>query len=250
MYKLMVVDDEQTICDGLKELINWGEYGVQLIGTSQDGMEAFCKAKEEDPDIILTDIMMPRMNGIELLKKVYEEKMDVRFIFMSAYGEFAYAREAMRYGVKHYLLKPFNEEQIIEAINELCGELVKRNVTHNFLPHKEYSEVTKNVLEIAEKELSNSELSLKWIAENFLFMNVDYISRKFSHDTGQKFTDYLRAIRMERARELLLSDKNTNIYIVAAETGFGNNPQYFSQIFKNMTGLSPTEYVKKLRFSE
>lgn len=246
MYKLMIVDDEKVMCELLPEIINWKELDVEVAGICKNGLEAYEKSKEVQPDIILTDIKMPGMNGLELIKKLTEDGTTARFILLSAYGEFEYACEAMKYNVKHYLLKPCNEEQIEQAVREICSELVhKRATEQRNEPEQAYSEITKKILRIVEEELENTNLSLKWIAENRLFMNVDYISRKFSSDTGQKFSNYLNAVRMNKARELLISQKVNNINTLAEQVGYGNNPQYFSQIFKKMTGLSPTEYMKK-----
>ncbi|MDY3920386.1 MAG: response regulator [Candidatus Limivivens sp.] len=247
MYKLMIVDDEKAMCELLAEIIPWKELGVEVIGTCKNGFDACEKAMELHPDIMLTDIMMPGMNGLELIRRLTEEGEETRFILLSAYGEFEYARQAMKYNVKHYLLKPCNEEQIKQAVSEICSELVRNHaLDQKKEPEKRYSDITKKVLHLVEEELANTELSLKWIAENRLFMNVDYISKKFSADTGQKFSTYLNAFRMNKARELLISGEYTNIYAVADAVGYGNNPQYFSQIFKKMTGVSPTEYIKKM----
>lgn len=248
MYKLMIVDDEKSMCEILAEVIPWNDLGVEVVGTCKNGIEAYETARKLHPDIMLTDIMMPGINGIELIKKLTEDGLEIRFILLSAYGEFEYARQAMKYNVKHYLLKPCNEEQIVQAVSEICGELVRIHAGMQKTGSvKRYSDITKKILRIVEEELANTDLSLKWIAENRLFLNADYISRKFFGDTGQKFSDYLNAYRMNQARELLLSERFDNIYAVADEVGYGNNPQYFSRIFKKVTGLSPTEYMKMNR---
>ena len=248
MYKLMIVDDEKAMCEILAEIIDWEELGVKVVDTCKNGLEAYESARKLHPDIMLTDIRMPGMNGIELIERLTEEGEKIRFILLSAYGEFEYARRAMKYNVKHYLLKPCNEEQILQAVSEICGELVRMNVSGQTLELKQqYSEVTRKVLGIVEEELARDELSLKWIAENRLFMNVDYISRKFLSDTGQKFSTYLNAFRINKARELLISHEHSNMYDIADLVGYGNNPRYFSQIFKRVTGFTPTEYVKKMR---
>lgn len=249
MYKLMAVDDEKAMCDVLAEIIPWEELGVEFVGCCTNGPDAYKMALELKPDIIMTDIKMPGMNGIELMKKLTEAGLKSRFLLLSAYAEFEYARAAMKYNVKHYLLKPCNEEQIQQAVSEICGELVRQKAMEQDKGDyaEGYSDITKKVLRIVEGELANSDLSLKWIAEEKLFMNVDYISKKFSTDTGQRFSVYLNALRLNKAKELLVSSENSNVYLIAEEIGYGNNPQYFSQVFKKMTGLSPTEYKKKMR---
>ncbi len=246
MYQLMIVDDEKAMCELLAEIIPWEDVGVSVAGICKNGLEAYEKAMELKPDMILTDIKMPGIDGIELIRRLSGEGLKTRFILLSAYGEFEYARQAMKYNVKHYLLKPCNEEQILQAVSEICAELVSANAEdQKQKPKKRYSDITRSVLKIVEESLADPELSLKWIAENRLFMNADYISRKFSQDTGQKFSTYLNAFRMNRARTLLLSQEYHNIYDIADQVGYGNNPRYFSQIFKKVTGVSPTEYIKR-----
>jgi two-component system response regulator YesN len=92
--------------------------------------------------------------------------------------------------------------------------------------------------------LSDSNLSLKWIAENVLYMNVDYVSKKFFKETGTKFSNYLTEIRIQKAKELLLGSDSDKIQDIAEMVGCGNNPQYFSQLFKKTTGMTPSAYIK------
>ena len=101
-----------------------------------------------------------------------------------------------------------------------------------------------------EEHLDDPNLTLKWIAENYLFMNVDYVSKRFIKETGQKFSAYLTALRIQKAKQLLADGHSEQIQWVAQQVGCGNNPQYFSQIFKKSTGLTPSAYAKKLNGGE
>ena len=97
-----------------------------------------------------------------------------------------------------------------------------------------------------QENLADPRISLKWLAENYLFMNVDYVSREFVRQTGEKFSAFLNRTRMERAKELLRENREEKIYNVAQQVGCGNNPQYFGQLFKKYTNMTPSEYVKGL----
>ena len=110
----------------------------------------------------------------------------------------------------------------------------------------EYKNFIEQTLQYVDDNLSNPNLSLKWIAENYLYMNVDYLSKQFIKETGYKFSYYLTSKRMEKAKQLLLQDTTKNIYDVAEQVGCGNNPQYFSQIFKKYTGMTPTTYMNRV----
>lgn len=100
------------------------------------------------------------------------------------------------------------------------------------------------VISLVDEYLSNPNLSLKWIAENHLYMNVDYLSKQFVKQTGVKFSSYLASKRMEKAKELLLNGNNEKISEIAEQVGCGDNPQYFSQLFKKYAGMTPSAYLK------
>ena len=122
MLKLIIADDERIIRETISHLIDWKTYGIELAGLCRDGIEAYDMILDESPDIVLTDIKMPGLSGLELIERVNRTNQDIVFILLSGYGEFSYAREAMKYGVRHYLLKPCNEEQIISSIRQASEE--------------------------------------------------------------------------------------------------------------------------------
>ncbi|MEK4436392.1 MULTISPECIES: response regulator [Paenibacillus] len=122
MYKVLLVDDEWMILDGIASVMSWNRLGTELIGTAQDGLEALAFIELQRPDIIITDIRMPGMDGLQLVEAVTEMYQDISFVMLTGFTEFEYAKRAMQYGVKHYLLKPCSEESLMEAIAELVGE--------------------------------------------------------------------------------------------------------------------------------
>lgn len=512
MYKLLIVDDERIIRETIATLIDWEAIGIEVIGAAENGYEAYDIIVDNCPDIVMTDIKMPGYSGVELIEKVRLINDTTQFVILSGYGEFEFAKIAMRQGVKHYLLKPCNESQIIETIleviddlenqairpskssniieekailfhatmisivndylytvepghdlsklyksyehiinfnrfsfttikifsnnkhdvvdtisrffesdksnnssivvnntycisdfgylgsnnsgflffrhrkenqfeNFLLDNLAKHSVTveliQNFtdlktfldysLPeirvndivyysngknsvainnlknfiidiqnhfnslltdtesfensfanlHKTLSEISdkKNLKQIAislllsinsannysiinfniaefiieiskattkneilsslkntviaishnnaNKEFSNRisskiktfvleniadpRLSLRYIADHVLYMNEDYIGRRFRKETKMRFSHYLTITRVEEAKKILLTSEDATITDIASQVGFGNNPKYFSQIFKKTTGLSPSEFKDSYR---
>ncbi len=507
MLKLLIADDEKAIRETICSFIDWKSLDIDVIGTARDGIEAYNMILDQYPDIVLTDIRMPGLSGLDLIEKMHEINEDTQFIILSGYNEFEYAKTAMKYGVRHYLLKPCSEDQIINSIREIQSEyqhqlltkniveehvqmksqmltnmiinIINRylahsadapeNVIQNYFrdyrkyfdltdapvdvfylyyvedrnqadafhqilqfwideypgihPHllyvhntlilffrsfqesypkleqfldslhfseeatspspqhlvfsdlmqalnkitgqirryesilycsgqanipisnsnnllksiqdciqgifktdssgtpaihtlieliehlqnidllkqiapsiimtavsdisafhvvnavdflmglnqlenpEEYKEAliqkildlhqlatsTKSTGDISDRikryvndHISNSELSLKWIAEHEFYMNVDYLSKKFVKETGQKFSSYLTEMRVNKAKELMSSADTDTISNIAELVGCGNNPMYFSQIFKKVTGMSPTSYLKQL----
>ncbi|MFD2213495.1 response regulator transcription factor [Metabacillus endolithicus] len=133
MYRVLLVDDERIILEGISSIINWGELGTSLIGTARNGLEAYDFIMKEQPDIVICDIKMPGMNGLQLVEKMAAEKPSIKFIILSGFNEFNYAKQAMEYGVKHYLLKPCNENSIMDALNKVIDELKRDAKKEEFL---------------------------------------------------------------------------------------------------------------------
>lgn len=508
MLKLLIADDERMIRESISALIDWNSLGIELIGICSDGIEAYNMILDETPDIVLTDIRMPGISGLELVERISQTDMDTQFIILSGFGEFEYAKQAMKYRVHHYLLKPSNEEQIIESMKDVIKECYHRrafqalkdrqkaltnNLHHSVLANiineriflqesserafdsysgfmdffntgyemcylhyleeehltsvldrvyrymtehapgiAVYSIYVKNTLilffeshqvsydqldafmhtisaegptvelhyrrtaftnlstlieilvskigrygiiyfmnglqpvpicnyknliskieqlttsllhakaperkaclkelkrtlngisnldflkqtgsrmlikftagnrycssleateylmalneqtnpedartmlmekvlkildrpldnpqcyspfiakamQYVENNLDNPNLTLKWIAENYLFMNVDYVSARFIKETRQRFSNYLTTLRIQKAKQLLTKGNKEQIQQVAEQVGCGNNPQYFSQIFKKHTGMTPSAYARKIHGGE
>ncbi|MCJ7839770.1 response regulator [Lederbergia sp. NSJ-179] len=133
MYKVLLVDDEINILQGIALLVNWEKYGTKLIAEAYHGKMALDFVEKEVPDIVITDIKMPGMNGIELIGKIHAAYPQVKFIILSGYDEFEFAKTAMAYGVKHYLLKPSNEMKIEQALLEVVEEVDEQNRTQQFI---------------------------------------------------------------------------------------------------------------------
>ncbi len=508
MLKLMIADDERMIRESISTLIDWKSLGIELIGTCSDGIEAYNMILDETPDIVLTDIRMPGLSGLELVSRISQTDLSTQFIILSGFGEFEYAKQAMKYRVHHYLLKPCNEGQIIESMKDVVKEYYHRrafqdlkdrqkaltdNLHYSVLanvinegiflqesserewdsysgfmdffntgyemcylhyleeeyltsvlnqvsfymkehapgitvyslyvkntmvlffeshqvsyemfdafmkslsPHEASSglsyvrvtyaslssliesltskirrygmiyfmnglqpvpvcnyknliskieqlttslmqpenpqadifleelkntlnninsldflkqagsrmvikfttgnqyysslEATEYLMSLneqtdienlrtmlidkilyilarpfenpqccspfiekvmlhVENNLNNPNLTLKWIAENYLFMNVDYVSARFIKETKQRFSNYLTALRIQKAKQLLTEDSTAQIQEVAEQVGCGNNPQYFSQIFKKHTRMTPSAFVKLINGRE
>lgn len=509
MLRLLIADDEKIIRETLCSIIDWKSLDIEVVGVCKNGLEAYDTILDEYPDIVLTDISMPKLSGLELIQKITQNHDNIQFIIISGYQDFSYAREAMKYGIKHYILKPCNEQEIIEAVKDsikehyrkssrkdselkfpFSGGDMKKNLmydilmqllssdlpteklpslyeTHldfyhtpyhlcyiffleetfisacltlmqrffdkhhisfsfayiyvknsllffftdppegfsisselaNFfaehmpespctfleetyaslLPLLEtvcrkvkryetiylysgthpiticnYNYVFQKTLEISDqlaketdeklhqnlleelkqllisvknleflrslvnslllKTMQNSSasptvelanfmmftasvssnqeicdflfeklemlyptpvissgklkpfiqeildytnehigdcnLTLKWIVENQLFMNVDYVSRQFVLQTGIKFSAYLNELRIKKAKQLLINCDAEKIYSIAEQVGCGNNPQYFSHLFKKYTKMTPKEYITKMKMED
>lgn len=119
MLKLLIADDEKTICFLIARLLDWKKLGFEIIGMAYTGVDAFEMIKKEQPDVIISDIRMPGYDGIELIKKTKEAQIEAEFVMISGFRQFEYAQNAMKYGVKYYLLKPIEEDKLLEIAQEI-----------------------------------------------------------------------------------------------------------------------------------
>ncbi|MDR2022949.1 MAG: response regulator [Hungatella sp.] len=501
MLRLMIVDDEQIIREALSQMIDYESIGYKLIATAKNGMEAYDIICDDYPDVVITDIRMPILNGLDLIERSIKSDSHITFILLSGYNDFEYAKQAMKYGVRYYLLKPTDKNELVESLVSIRKErheeeesrkmqqqdfliglhfpleqsfimealehqdsfsavfrkyqgllslpknciyacicsfveesylksficdvrklledskvplqfsiLYVKNTAILIFPaftlaiqermesaitslrypgqsvtfeakflHRDSAEklfqeiiqkvsrferilligegedaheirnhiaspwmisrledsitsavdtiqagelldsvfmdsiplstarnlalglflqtgpereklpvdaacdffrrlyscdtvsgirellrvvlVRKDTVCGAHKASSNiallkayirehlysENLSLKWLAENYLFVSVGYLSKQFVKEEGMHFSDYLNKERMEEAIRLMTYYHSDNIKHIARQVGFGSNPQYFSQVFKRYTGFPPTEYIEKLK---
>ena len=113
MFKIFLVDDEELVIKSLKARVNWNEYGFEIVGYALNGADAFEAIASLKPDVVFTDIRMPGMSGLELIKNLKDTFSRALFIVVSGYAEFAFAQKAINYGAFGYCLKPFDDEEII-----------------------------------------------------------------------------------------------------------------------------------------
>ena len=252
MIRALIVDDERIKRNAIAALIDWDKLKIELIGKESNGKNAYEKIKSSPkiPDIIITDIKMPVMDGLELIEKIKSEYPNIIFIVLSGFDYFEYAKKAMQYGVKYYLLKPVSEEEISDALIKASKEVIYNIQLSELLnlkklkeeQSKNYGEIVNKIIETIDAYIDDKNMSLKWIAENIIFMNEDYLSKLFQKETGQKFNSYLLTKKVNMAKELLIFDSNKKIYEIFDQLGFDTNSRYFSQVFKKYTGLTPSEY--------
>ena len=239
MYSLVLIDDEAEMIDNLKKFIPFNDLNIKLLGCAQNGILGLKCIEEFNPDIVISDINMPGMSGVEMLKHLADK--DIKLIFLTGHADFEYAKMAISYGVVDYLLKPIFPQDVISSL-EKCIRLIKKEGT----PVNEESttpidEKTSNPIVIKMKEYieENFEnVSLDKVA-SFLDMSEDHIRKLFKGETGVNFKQYILSFRMEKAKELLESRKY-KVYEVAEMVGY-RDIKTFRDMFKEHFGISPSE---------
>lgn len=256
MLRVLIADDEEVIRKGIASLVDWSSLGMELVGVAATGGEAYRLLLERQPEIVVTDIKMPEMDGLSLVARAAAEGIETVFVILSGYAEFEFARRAMRYGVRHYLLKPTDEVELSAVLRGIAAEIAANGVDaageaaagpadlpggvpEHHASHAE--EVVKRLAAYVQGHLDHEGLTLQWISENVVYFNPDYLGRLFKRVRGETFSQYLLRERIRAARRLLL-EGDLKVSEVAREVGFGPNAQYFSQVFKHHTGVTPREY--------
>lgn len=243
MYKLMIVEDEPLERMALRKIIERKYFNINVAEDARNGNEAVEKAKIYRPHIILMDIKMPEMGGLEAQKRIIKLLPKVKTIILSAYDEFDYAREAIKYGVVEYLLKPVKPDDLVQAIDAVIERLSrdKSNGIQNETDDMVGADILKKVLYFIDQNYC-SELKLNTVAE-FAHLNPQYLSRYFKKEMGITFTDYVTKLRMEKAKKLL-AETDYPIYRIALELGF-SDPSYFNKVFTKYENQPPNKYKQQ-----
>lgn len=247
MLDIIVVEDEAPIRDWIAYTISNISDEFNVLASSSNGKEAYELALNLKPKVIISDIKMPIMGGIELTKKIKEVFPDIYVILLTNYAEFSYAKEAISCGVYEYLVKsdirPKELKEILDKVNESVKELEKNKVSRlqkdsTLSESKDgYSKTIKKSIDYIHKNYKQH-ISLQDIS-NYVFLSHEYFSRLFKEEVGENFSSYLTNYRMKKAESLI---KNTDMKIsqIAIEVGY-TNASYFSRSYKKFKGISPED---------
>lgn len=126
MYRVMIIDDDKTIREHLKEIIPWKELGLELVAEASEGEEAMACFVQEEPHIIITDINIPLIDGMELARRFSEREKDIQVILITGFGTLDYAREAIKAGTVDFLLKPIEVDELLNALNKAIENIKKK----------------------------------------------------------------------------------------------------------------------------
>lgn len=243
MYKLVLVDDEIEIRNGLKNYFPWHDIGFEVVGTFGNGQQALDFITRNDVDVVLTDIKMPVMGGIELIRRIRELNIDIECMLLSGYKEFEYAKSAMEMGVKNYIVKPTKYQQLFEIFTKLRMELDRKqtSVTEKSGGADDFKDANALLVEKIKNFVNQNyrDITLEKTAEH-VRLNPYYLSSFFHQQTGEKFYDYVLRVKMKKASELLCKT-NKKIYEISEMVGY-TNANSFSRTFKNYYSLNPKEY--------
>ena len=246
--KVLLVEDEFLARELIKDILCKHSDDFTLIGEFSSAVEALDSFDECVPDIVITDINMPAINGIEMSRRVFEVYPDVKVVIISGYDNFEYAQAAVNIGVSGYILKPITENDLMDCLNKLkkviiktphCDEYLKGK-SQEFTTHAQASEMMKKVEKFIIDNLVDEKLTLAGTAKHF-YINASYLSRVFKQRSGISFRDFVNRERISRALEYFAADNDIKAYEVGCSVGI-SDPNYFSTLFKKYIGMTITQY--------
>jgi len=243
-YKVIVVEDEALIRRSIAKKIQAINLGFEVIGSAMDGQSALTLIESELPHLVVTDIQMPIMDGIELVKTIYFTYPNIKVIILSGFHEFEYARQAIQYGVNDYLLKPVTTEQLTIALTKIKLQLDSNLASLWNLANSKSQSITPEELvktvELYIRTNYKNELTLEDIAKSLNF-SPDYLSRIYKKSTGKSPLKYLIHLRINEAKRLLTTNLDLDIKTIGELVGY-TDQYYFSRTFKQHTDHYPSEY--------
>ncbi len=248
MIRVLVADDENLVRKGIVNDTDWQLIGCEVIAEAANGEEGLEKALELKPDLIVSDIRMPKLDGLKMVEQVLEELPKIKVIFLTAYGDFAYAQQAIRLGACDYILKPFEDGELEAAIQRLIQQNILSQGSvraEDLIPLKAAGEIEnkyiRNAVEYIGQHYMEPGISIGQIADA-LALSEGYLSRLFKSETEYSINSYITRYRIRTAAKLL-DDVQNKVYEVAELVGY-QDITYFSTTFKKLTGFAPSQYQK------
>ncbi len=258
MYTVLLVEDEDIIRKGIRNSVPWETFGCSVVGEGRNGEEGAALIEQLKPDIVITDINMPVVDGLQMLSQT-KEHCDYVAIILTGYSDFEYAREAIRCGVAYYVLKPLNMEEMKEALEKAVLEVknmaIIRRQAENVHQLKQIS-----LLPVPESRQQTDPVAaqiLDFIAANYekkialadleaeLHYSERYLNQRFQKAMGTTVIDYLNRYRIQKALNLL-QEQETPVSDIGWKCGIGDY-KYFHYVFKKYMGCSPKDYQASIK---
>lgn len=241
MYEMIVVDDEAELREGISSYFPWESLNIHVVGVFENGRAALSYVKTHPVDIVLTDVRMPFMDGLELIERAKAVSPETCYVILSGFREFEYAKKGLLLGVKDYILKPTKYSQIFEVFSRITAELDNQGKGREDLTEQDG---TAAVISSVKRYIRScyAGATLEGAAE-YVHLNPYYLSTFFKQHTGEKFSDYVIRVRMEVAASLLEKGDQT-VKEVAEAVGY-TNPSSFTRVFRQYYQCNPKDYRRR-----
>ncbi|MBI9108161.1 MAG: helix-turn-helix domain-containing protein [Spirochaetales bacterium] len=248
-FNVIIAEDEHRIRENLVKKVSEAHPRFRIAGAARNGQEALEMTDGKTIHLLITDIKMPIMDGLALIEELYFTRPEISVIILSGYDEFSYAKRAIHFGVKDYILKPVSKKELYGALERLEIILDKNNqlLSDDIADYNSGSaaeELCGKIVEYLKLRYTDN-ISIAELSDSFN-LNPTYLSRVFKQITGRTPTRFLTDLRINEARRLLTEQPELEVKEVAVKLGFSDQG-YFSRLFKKETGKNPLEYRKLCR---
>lgn len=244
-YELIFVEDDNQIRNGLSHFFPWEQLGFNMTASFENGMQALDYVRNHHVDVILTDVRMPVMDGLEMLEKMRLENLDAYVVILSAYREFSYAQKAIELGVSNYIIKSTKYDELVQVFQRIHENLTKGKdalvLSDALSPVEMSGELLQKIKDYIHSHIAVATLQS---TADYVKYNPIYLSRLFKEKAGINFINYIIQERMQCAVELL-RNPNCSICQISEAVGYSNEKN-FSRAFKKYYGVGPAEYRKYL----
>lgn len=242
IYTVLLVDDEPYVIEDLKKIIDWHKLNYKIIGEANDVESAMVEIRKNTPNLIISDIRLIGKSGLEMMKLLKKQYMTIPVIFISAYEEFEYAREAISLGAVDYLLKPVEREKLEAALTRIKPILERNAYENENSGSKLVNQIVRNVSEnIKGKHL------LSDYAEKYN-VSPNYLGQIFIKQKGINFSSYVSRVKIEYAKKLM-KEPDKSLEDIGTEVGYSDY-FYFRKVFKKVAGISPTAYRNNCKIND
>lgn len=244
VYKVVIVDDEYVVREWMSKSIPWKKWNCEVVATAHDGKEGLQIIERHVPDIVFSEITMPRVNGLQMIEELKSEFENMEISILTEDQDFRSAQQAVNLGVRRFLLKPFRTEEIGEAVEAMVANVKKKEIVHCLEGNhsKERSFIVDDAIRYIEEHYEER-LTLAEVAEH-TYVSQWHLSKLLNRDIRRSFSDILNTTRIGHAKDLL-DDRTLRISDIAGMVGF-LDIAHFSRVFKKYEGISANEYRKRL----
>lgn len=246
-YSVIIIDDEKWSIIDLLKSVKWESQGFNVVSYYTSPSEALDMVCRLRPDVVFTDIRMPKLSGIELIEQARRTGVSSEFVIISAYADFESAQKAFKFNVADYCLKPINPDSLTSVLSTIKERLDRKaaqgtaSTAIDTCSNPEANSVCfQKILDYIKANISNKIL-LSDISEEF-YVNKNYVCHLFQKNLNTTFSQYVTELRVNEAKRLLMHTGLT-LEEIAKMTGFGDS-FYFNKVFKKQEGISPGGYRK------
>lgn len=242
MYRVVLIDDEPLITEGLRKIVSWEKYHCEVVGTAEDAVSGAQLIRSLQPHILFTDIRMPGDDGLTMLAGLRSEFHEMQVTVLTGYREFNYAQEAIRLGVTRFLLKPSRMDEIHEALDAMTARLSESKAGEEAENENAGSFLINQATAYMQKHYAEK-LTLQEVADA-CYVSQWHLSKLMNRHTGKSFYDILNSLRIKAAKELL-KDPGLRISDIGEMVGYADTA-HFAKVFRKLAGMSANEYRNSL----